>query len=160
MTASRQEPVRYMVDTCSFTELRRVYPRPHFDAVWKLLEQLAQDGRLLSVEEVLCELKAQDDEVTKWAQSRESIFLPLDEAVQRGARDVLARFPTLLDLKRGKSSADPFLIAAAALQRATVVTQEKPSGGPSAVKIPDVCKALKIPCIQLLDLLKAESLAT
>lgn len=48
----------YMVDTSSFTEMRRTYPRPPFDNVWELMERLAAEGRLLSIGLVLDELNA------------------------------------------------------------------------------------------------------
>jgi Domain of unknown function (DUF4411) len=146
----------YMVDACSLIELRRTYPRPLFAPVWKLLEELAASGRLLSVEEVLLELKRQDDEIAEWATQRKEIFLPLDEEIQLKAREILKAHPTLVDLKKRKSGADPFLVAAALTRGAIVVTQEGRSGGPGKVKIPDVCQARTIKCITLLDLLQAE----
>ncbi len=154
------KPATYMVDACSFTELRRTYPRPHFDAVWKLLEKIAAEGRLLSVDEIFRELDIQDDEIAEWASEHGQIFLPLDEAVQLKAREILKSHPALLDLKKKKSGADPFLIAAAIVRGATVVTQEKKSGGPPALKIPDVCHAYKIRCIPLLEMLQAEGFST
>jgi hypothetical protein len=155
-----ETPATYVVDACSFTELRRTYPRPHFDAVWKLVEKLAAEGRLHSVDEVLRELSIQDDEVAEWASKHSAIFLPLDEPIQLKAREILKSHPTLIDLKKKKSGADPFLIGAAIVSGATVVTQEQKSGGPHAVKIPDVCQAYKVRCIPLLELLKAEGLST
>jgi hypothetical protein len=149
-----------MVDTCSFTELRRTYPRPHFKSVWTLIERLVTDGRLLSVEEVYIELKAQDDEVAEWAEQHKDIFLPLTEEIQLKAREILKRHPTLVDLKKKKSGADAFLIAAALLGGAAVVTQEEKSGGSPTVKIPDVCAFHAIRCIPLLELLKAERLTS
>lgn len=148
-----------MVDACSFTELRRTYPRPHFDGVWKLIERVAAEGRLLSVKEVYLELDNQDDEVAVWAKKHRDIFLPLTSEVQLKTREILKSHPTLVDLKK-KSGADPFLIAAAILRGATVVTQEKKSGGPPSVKIPDVCAAYGVKCIPLLEFLKAEELST
>ena len=147
-----------MVDACSFTELRRVYPRQNFPAVWELVEDLVTQRRLISVADIFVELDAQDDEVASWAQSHQGIFLPLSEDIQTQARDILRSYPNLIDLKKRKSSADPFLIAAAIIHEATVVTQEKPSGGPPVVKIPDVCRGYKVPCIQLLEMLKEEGL--
>ena len=155
---TREPAALYMVDTSSFTELRRTYPRPPFDNVWKLIERLADEGRLISIDLVLDELNAQDDEVSAWAKERSDLFLELDEAIQLRTKEVLAQFPNLVDLKRKKSSADPFLIAAAIVKGAVVVTQEKPSGGPPAVKIPNVCSALKVRCIPLLTLIQEEGL--
>lgn len=150
----------YVVDTCSFTELRRAYPQKGFPEVWALVDRLAAEGRLLSVEEVAVELDAYDDEVSEWADAHEPLFLPLSEDVQKAAIAILAKYPSLVDVKKRKSSADPFVIAVAIVRDAIVVTQEKPSGGPGKVKIPDVCKALKVPCITLLQLLLDEGLGT
>ena len=150
----------YVVDSCSFIELRRTYPRPQFDAVWKLVERLVRKGLIVSIEEVLVELDAQDDSVARWAHERENIFLPLSEDVQNLARDILAEYPTLVDLKKKRSSADPFLIALGILIGGIVVTEEKRSGGPPAVKIPDVCAAVGVPCIPLLEMLITEQLET
>lgn len=148
----------YIIDACSLTALRRIYPKEHFPQVWTLLDRLAEAGRLLSVEEILVELRAQDDEIAEWAEDHEHIFLPLDTAIQEKAREILKAYPTLLDLKKKKSGADPFLIAAAAVKAGTVITQERKSGGPPALKIPDVCAHLGISCIDLLGLIQAEGL--
>ena len=147
---------RYIVDTCSFAELRRTYPQDVFPDVWKLIGRLAQAGVVASVEDVLLELATQDDEVHQWALARKSIFQPLDIPIQSAVLGILQTHPTLVDMKHRKSSADPFVIAAAQLHSATVVTQEKFSGGPPKVKIPDVCRDLGIPCIDILTLLRRE----
>ena len=150
----------YVIDTCSLTELRRTYPKKGFPHVWQLADRLAADGRLLSVEEVVIELAAYDDEISEWAASHESIFLPLSDDVQMAAKAILAKYPNLIDVKKRKSSADPFVVAVALVRNATVVTQEKASGGPGKVKIPDVCKGLGVPCTPLLQMLLAEGLGS
>src|ERR1051325_4675571 len=147
---------KYVVDTSSFTSLQRTYPRDVFPGAWTLVERLARSGVLLSVEDVLEELKSQDDEALKWAKKNKSIFLPLDEPIQKQARRILAERPNLVDLKRKKSGADPFVIAGAAVSSCAVVTEEKPSGGPPKVKIPDVCKLLGVRCMTMLDMLREE----
>ena len=149
---------KYVVDTSSFTSLQRTYPRDVFPGAWTLVDRLSRSGVLVSVEDVLEELKGQDDEVFKWAKKNKSIFLPLDEPIQTEARKILAERPNLVDLKRRKSGADPFVIAAAAVYSCAVVTEEKPSGGPPKVKIPDVCKLLGVRCIPVLDMLREEGL--
>ena len=69
----------YMVDTCSFTALRRTYPRevPPFEPVWRTVEILAERKRLFSIDLVLEELNAMDDEVSQWANAHGDLFLPL-----------------------------------------------------------------------------------
>lgn len=143
-------------DTCSFTELRRSYPKPVFDPVWDFVGNLFLIDRILSIEDVYIELQQQDDEVAAWIEQWEDCFIPLDDSIQTRAREILASFPSLVDLRRGKSSADPFLIAAASVRGGIIVTEENPSGGPHKVKIPDAAGRLGLPCIKLLQVLQQE----
>lgn len=149
-------PIVYWFDTCSFMELRRSYPRPAFDPVWDFVVELLQSRRILSVEDVYLELKQQDDEIAQWIDRWKANFIILDDDIQNRAREILSQFPTLIDIKRGKSSADPFLIAAALVRRGIIVTEENRSGGPNKVKIPDVAGRLNIQCLKLLQLLQRE----
>ncbi len=146
----------YVIDTCSLTALPRAYPIDMFRPVWAQIEALVDHGRLVSCEDVYLELESQDDELLAWAklQKEKGLFLPLSTAVQLRARDVLRSYTNLLDLKKRKSSADAFLIGLALDIGASLVTEEKPSGGPGKVKIPDVCSAYGIQCLTLVDLLR------
>lgn len=149
---------KYAVDTCSFTHLRRNYPPDVLPGVWEKVEQLILDQLICSVDEVYFEIMSQDDTLSDWAKRRQHIFLPIDEDVQRNAIDILQTHSNLLDLKKNKSDADPFLIALARVHNCAVVTKEKPSGGPERSKIPDVCKSYAIECITLLEMLRREGL--
>lgn len=157
MSDTAQQSV-YAIDSCSLTALRRIYPERAFPQVWQLVETLASSGRIISVEDVLIELEAFDDVIKQWVIAHESIFLPLTADVQTAARAILAAYPTLVDVKKRKSSADPFLIAVAQVRSAVLVTEEKISGGPGRVKIPDVCRGLGMSCIPLLQMLLDEGL--
>jgi hypothetical protein len=149
---------KYAVDTCSFTQLGRSYPFEIFPGVWEKIEKMISDGLICSIDEVYFEIVDQDDILSGWAKKRHHIFLPIDEDVQQNATNVLQTHSNLLDLRKNKSGADPFLIAAAMVHKCAVVTEEKPSGGPDRSKIPDVCKAYGIECIRVLEMLKREGL--
>jgi hypothetical protein len=156
MIAQAPIPPTLWFDTCSFTELRRSYPKPEFESVWKFVEQLLSSGRILSIDEVYIELEQQDDEVFQWVSQWNGNFIPLDDAIQIKAREILSEFPTLIDLRKGKSGADPFLIAVAAVRGGTIVSEENRSGGPPKVKIPDVALSLDVTCIKFLNVLRQE----
>jgi len=143
-----------MIDTSSFTILRREYPRDVFAPVWDHVGSLLNSGQILSCEDVYIELIQQDDILAKWIKEYKRVFLPLDEDTQEVAKDILRKFPTLVDLKKKKSSADVFLIASAIREGCTVVSEENKSGGPQKVKIPDVCREMNVRCIRLLDLIR------
>ena len=104
------------------------------------------------------EIKAQDDEILEWANEFEEIFYPLTEEIQIEAIKILETHDNLVDLKKRKSGADPFVIATAMVHSCTVVTEEKPSGGPKKSKIPDVCKDYGVKCVKILDMLRSEGL--
>jgi hypothetical protein len=150
---------RYSIDTCSLTAMARIYPRDVFPGAWAKLESLVNHGILLATELVQWELEAQDDDLNQWSRAYGRLFRPLDEPTQEKARAILASHGALVDFKKRKSAgADPFVIALAALESLTVVTEERPSGGPHTKKIPDVCRAEGIECIAVLEMLRREGL--
>lgn len=150
---------KYTIDSCSLIRLKEVYPLDIFSPVWEVISKLAATGQLISCEEIYDELEAmegEEDEVLLWAKEHRSIFHPLDGPTQEKVKEMLASYPNLLDLKKSKSSGDPFLIATAMKHGCIVVSDENPSGGPGKVKIPDVCRLYGVGCIRLLDMLRAE----
>ncbi len=151
---------RYVIDTCSLTKMRHTYPRDVFPAAWTMLTDLAEQSLMISVEDVLEELAVFDDEILQWAREQGHIFLPLSENIQSHAIRILTSHSALLDLKKNKSSADPFIIAAAIEHSCTVVTEEKASNSPNRYKIPDVCDAYNVDCISILEMFRREDLKT
>jgi hypothetical protein len=59
---------------------------------------------------VLLELERQDDDVFAWAE-RHVTFMPLEDEIQASATEILAKFPQLVNTRRSRSVADPFVIA-------------------------------------------------
>lgn len=150
---------KYVIDTCSFTALRRVYPLDVFPGAWEAITQMAELGLIISSNEVYIELQEQEDIVTEWAKNHRDIFVPLKKEIQIKASEILDQFPNLLDLNNMKSNADAFVIATAILHNCTVVTEEDPTGnGAKLVKIPNVCGSFAIKYIKLLDLLRMEQI--
>ena len=149
---------KYVMDTCSLTAMRRVYPFDVFPGAWKKLDGIALSGTLISTEDVFMELEEQDDVVYGWAKKHSYLFLPLDAETQIETANILKSYPNLLDRKKKKSSADPFLIACAKINACSLVTEERPSGGPEKMKIPDVCKEMGIECISILEVCRREGL--
>ena len=71
--------------------------------------------------------------------------------MQEKTTEVLAQFPTMIKIRSsGNSNADPFLVATAAVQGGTIVTDEKLGDHKTKdYKIPNVCQALDIPYMNL-----------
>lgn len=59
-----------------------------------------------------------------------------------------------MDTLRGRSKADPFVIATAIERNAVVVTGELPTGNMNKPRIPDVCNAKSIRSISFLDMIR------
>ena len=151
---------KYVIDTCSLIEMRRTYPQDVFPSAWKLLTNLTRTGVLVSVEDVFEELSQFDDEIFQWAKEQRHTFLPLSMNIQARVQEILSVHPGLLDLKKNKSSADPFVIATAMEHSCAVVTEEKRSNSPTPRKIPDVCDYHSVECIPILEMFRREGLRT
>jgi len=149
--------VTYVFDTSALVGAwTRYYPPDLFPGVWEHMDELAQAGRLIAPEDVLDELKAQDDDLLAWVKTRTSaIIVPTTRALLLEARDVLADHQELTKTGTGRGRADPFVIALAALRECPVVTQEQ-GGSASKPRIPYVCAARDVPCMSILELIRAE----
>jgi len=150
-------PISYAIDTSAILDgWVRYYPPDVFPPVWTRLEELVTAGRLVAPDEVREELKRKLDEPYKWARSQSGLFLPLDSAIQASATAVLKAYPKLVDNRPNRTSADPFVIALAQVRTLTVLTGERPTTNLNRPNIPDVCGALKLPCLSLMDLFRRE----
>lgn len=116
-----------------------------------------EDGDLAASVEVFIELEKRDDEVHQWAKKRKAkMFVPIDAAQQEEVSSILAAHEKLVDTRKNRSAADPFVIALAKAQGCVVVTGEKPSGSADRPNIPDVCDAMGLRWISLLDLFREQ----
>jgi hypothetical protein len=68
----------------------------------------------------------------------------------------MAKYPRLVDTRRGRMGADPFVIAVAKLNNCTVVTNEALTNNIKKPNIPDVCAALNVRCLNILQMIQAE----
>ena len=149
--------MRYSLDTSAILNTwRKFYPPDIFPSLWDKLDGLIEIQEAIATEEVLLELEKQDDEVYKWALDRASMFIPTDEEIQQRVTSILARFPRLIDTRKNRSGADPFVIAVAQIKTCTVVTYEKRSSSNLKPHIPDVCDDLGVPSIDVLELIREQ----
>lgn len=148
---------RYSLDTSALLNTwRKFYPPDVFPSLWQRVEELADSGTLVASEEVLVELERKDDEVYAWAKERAQMFVPIDAQVQQVVRRVLRDYPRLLDTRRSRSGADPFVIALADILGCAVVTYETRSNNASRPRIPDVCDAMGVRCVSFLDFIREQ----
>ncbi|MEW1828991.1 DUF4411 family protein [Streptomyces sp. NPDC088196] len=142
----------YSFDTSSILNGRRdLLPPGIFLTLWENIEAMIAAGSIRSVEPVLEELSRRDDEAHSWAKETPGLFLPLALDIQSATRSVLAAHPKLLGNGGGRNGADPFVIGLAMCRTGGyVVTEETATGNLLKPRIPDVCRALGVPCVNLI----------
>ena len=143
---------KYCLDTNVFIEPWKRYYSPQFTkGYWDLLKQCGTKGIIFATMEVKNEIKKIDDDLLQWVKTSEMFRKP-DESVQTFLRKIMGKYPKLVDNVKGRSIADPWVIAHAQSESATVVTTEQKA--PKKIKIPDVCETENIPCIDIHDFVK------
>ena len=87
------------------------------------------------------------------------MFVDIDgDSFQENMAHVMGTYPRLVDTRKNKSGADPFVIVVALSSNPplVVVTQEGATGNLAKPNIPDVCTAEGVECINILDLIVRE----
>jgi len=152
----------YSVDTNIYLDwwVRR-YPEDVFPGVRPKVEALIGNGKWKAVQRVSEEIQHVAPPVLKaWAKANNSQFQKHDVALITEANAISARFPGMIDPYARHDEADRYVIALAKLNGWVVVTHETPARSKkNALRthfIPDVCSALNIPCIDLLEVMRRE----
>jgi len=146
--------VGYSIDTSSLIwAWRFAYPRERFPSVWAQIENLIRTGDLKASPMVLEELERQEDDLHAWAAAKPEMFTDLDDAQQQEVRAIMATHPGMVQPGEDRVNADPFVIALARCRGLTVVSEERRSGNPNTPKIPNVCAARGVPCVNLLGMM-------
>jgi predicted nucleic acid-binding protein len=141
----------YVIDTGALIDLwRRRYPRDVFRTLWEKIDEIIRVGELIAPEEVLGELLRQRDELAAWAK-KQKFFLDLDREQLEYVKDIMAKFPSLVDARSTDPNADPFVIALAYSKGWAVISSENPGGKGPRKRIPDVCAHYGVKCMSLLD---------
>jgi len=143
----------YSLDTSALMQpWNDTYPRHIFGTFWDRYEELIDSGEAVAIDEVFLELEKRDDELCRWARTRKQMFMSAEEDVQLALKDVLGLSEKMLGSQKGRNAADPWVIALAKARSLTVVTMELSSGNLAKPKIPDVCSALGVQCINVIGL--------
>jgi hypothetical protein len=145
----------YCFDTSALLDAwNRNYPPDVFPQLWAAIEERIASGTVIAPEEVRAEFAKKDDALFKWAKKQQELFSDLDEEQQLSVGEILAQYPKLIDTRRGRSGADPFVIALARVRGAVVVTGENDDGSAERPKIPTVCGAFNVRSIKVLEFIR------
>lgn len=109
-------------------------------------------------EEVKDEILKTDDDLAKWVKECKIPIIKTTQRVTENLSKIYTANPShkyLVDNTKARSLADPWVIAHAMTQKATVVTKEIKVTAVSSkkIKIPNVCENMNIRCINDFDLI-------
>lgn len=162
----------YIIDTSSLIDMNLHYPMSTFKSVWRRVEELIIEGRLVSSVVVFDEIIRKDDTIKQWADRyNDMLFQESTQYVLEQVGVILKKFPKLINPNSESEQADPFLIAMALDKKdgpqqtlidydVCIVTEEKmprfQGKRSKKIKIPEVCQSFNIPCISLVDMIVKE----
>ena len=145
----------YSIDTSAlFDAYIRLYAPDIFPKWWALFEESVRGGLVRTTQAVFQDIAKKDDAILAWMKDHPHIVILIDDRIQMEVKNILARYERLVDTRKNRSGADPFVIALARINNACVITGEKPTGKIDKPNIPDVCQAMNIRCINLLDFMR------
>ena len=139
----------------------RYYPVDVFQSLETRIETLITGGQCAAVQLVKEEIQAVGTPgMQAWAIGHAGFFVPMGPELQAAGAAIEANYPDLMDPKGLHESADAYVIALGRLRNGIVVSQETSSAEkrkpPRNHYIPDVCRELGVPCINLLGLMRRE----
>ncbi len=137
------DPV-YLMDTSALSDLEK---RPDFELVWKIIEALVAQGRIVVCASVFSELA--NEPITKWLMPHEKALRAGDEKSDNPdfllhVGEITHKHPSMSRATSKKNPADPYLIALAEREGYVIVANES-TKRPSR-KIPGVCQQRGIKC--------------
>jgi len=111
---------------------------------WKILNDLGIQKRIFIPEEVYKEISRTEDDLAKWLKESSIPIHEIDEHVTESLQTIYLANPLhkyLVDNIKSRSLADPWVIAHAHNEKATVVTKENKETALNTkrIKIPNVC---------------------
>jgi len=154
--------MKYVFDNNALTAIFKHYYPSNFPSFWTKFNGLVTSKDVISVREVKQELKNMElwKEIKKWASNYQDFFENPTVREMGFIANIyrVKHFQQNISQKKlfsGGPMADPFIIAKAGINNASVVTLEKFK--PNAATIPNICKHFGINCIDLKAFLSREN---
>lgn len=151
----------YSFDTSSLIEACDVlYPMDNFPSLWGKIEDLIKSNRL-KMSQVVFEEAMRNEYLDKWCSNKglkPFLELKVDESIQYYVSAILKDYPGMINARKNKSGADPWVVALAMqYQGMVVVTEEKSTSDRIHPRIPDVCNFSNIEWVNIAGVVKKEN---
>ena len=151
---------KYCLDANVLIQAWQKYYSPMFcKDYWNVLDEFGKQGTILIPEKVFEEITRTDDDLAEWLKKSSIPVIEINENVTNFLRMIFAANPShknLVDNTKNRSLADPWIIAHAINEHATVVTKEEKVTATNTlkIKIPNVCENMGIPWINDFQLIE------
>lgn len=148
---------KYCLDANVLIQAWQKYYNPKFcPDYWSILVELGKRGEIFIPELVYEEITRTEDDLSKWLKGSKIPIRIITEAVTGCLQKIYSHTPVhknLVDNTKARSLADPWVIAHALSENATVVTKEEKitALSSSRIKIPNVCENMGVRWINDFD---------
>lgn len=149
----------YCLDSNVLIQAWQKYYSPKYcPSYWEVLNGLGRQREIFIPQMVYDEIVRTDDELSEWLKASQIEVKPITNAVTTLLRRIYDADPShkfLVDNKKGRSLADPWVIAHAIEENATVVTKEEKitAFNTNKIKIPNVCDNMHVRWINDFDMI-------
>ena len=155
------DQIVYSFDTSSLIMASGVlYPMENFPSLWAKIEELIRSDRL-KMSELAFDEAMRGKVLRDWCSEKDLepfLLSKAEDAIENEFQIIQSEYSELVNVERGTSLADPWVIALARqYQHGIVVTEERPAGNLEHPKIPDVCKDLDLEWLTIAGLVKREN---
>ncbi len=141
----------YCIDSSALINLKP-YRRDIFPTIWNKLENMIKKEELIAPSEVYGEIEVVQNSIYEWCKSNKKMFNDVDGCQADKLQEIKSRYDKgYWNNENNKPKwADPWVIALAICEEATIVADEK--NAPN--KIPAIAAAFGVTCLGLLDFFK------
>ncbi len=149
----------YCLDSNVLIQAWQKYYSPKYCATyWEILDELGYQSKIFIPKMVYEEIIRTDDDLSNWLKESRIEVKPMTNAITTCLKSIYSNNPNhkhLVDSKKGRSLADPWVIAHAINENATVVTKEEKvtALNTKKIKIPNVCENMNVRWINDFDMI-------
>ena len=155
------DQIIYSLDTSALiAAFHERYPIENFPSLWDKIEELIRNGRL-KMSDLVFDEAMRGAVLRNWCSEKglkPFLLSRVNDSVENAFQTIRSEYPELMNIKRGTSLADPWVIALAMqYPNGVVVTEEQRTGDILHPRIPDVCKAYNIECVTISGIVRKEN---
>jgi len=151
---------KYCIDANVLIQAWQKYYSPKIcPNYWEVLNDLGKSDIIFIPELVFEEIIRTEDDLSKWLKNSKIPIRKISEPVIKSLQEIYSKNPihkNLVDNTKQRSLADPWVIAHAMTEDATVVTKENKETALNAkrIKIPNVCENMLVRWIDDFEFIK------